>query len=571
MVRKSISQTVLAFMLLGPGLAYAVITAHVDRQPVTLNESFYIDFESSESVGKPDFTPLEKELTILSTNQSSNFSIINGNINRSKKWTLEVLAKRAGQITIPAISFGRQRSQAFIIEVKQSATSNNQHGSDEVFFETDIQSEQPYVQEQVRLTIRLLLAVAVHNGSLTEPTVSGADAIIQKLGDDKQYNTQLGNRRYTVYERQYVVFPQASGALKIEPLTFKAQTGSGSFFDQFRKRPKTIIKHSKPITLTVKAIPTTYTGGQWLPTKRLELKEAWSETPPEFQVGKPITRTINLLAEGLTASQLPEIAQQISTAFKQYPDQPVLRDEVTHQGISGNRVEKIAIIPQVAGEFTLPAIQLTWWNIDTDQQAYAMLPERVIQVLSAAGVPPVPGNESSHLDEAKSTADAADEPITAKSDLPIIQTGNPKIWMGLSIFLGTGWLLTIGLWWRLGGTQNKAVKSVPTLSAEGPSTRHAIAQLKRACANNDPNQAKEAVLQWARCRWPDKPPTSIGEVAKRIGGDYSLELETLNRALYRDKQTWHGKPLWTAFTELEKQPKPSQMDNTSALEPLYRL
>ena len=91
----------------------------------------------------------------------------------------------------------------------------------------------------------------------------GADAVIQKLGDDKNFETHRGNKRYSVYERRYAIFPQASGDMQIEPMVFKGQAGTNSrFFDNFlgNSGALTIVKRSDPITLAVQTIPTDYRG-----------------------------------------------------------------------------------------------------------------------------------------------------------------------------------------------------------------------------------------------------------------------------------------------------------------------
>ena len=90
----------------------ANITVMTDRDPVSLRESFEMIFEADGSVDDdPDFSPLNKDFQVLSTGVSSNMSIVNGHISTTKQWRLSVMARHAGQLNIPAIAFGRDRSR----------------------------------------------------------------------------------------------------------------------------------------------------------------------------------------------------------------------------------------------------------------------------------------------------------------------------------------------------------------------------------------------------------------------------------------------------------------------------
>ena len=84
------------------GLAQAAVTVSVDRNPVRVNESFQLYFESDGSVdGDPDFSPLQQYFQILNRSQSNNISIINGKYQRSLKWTLQVMSKQEGDFIHP--------------------------------------------------------------------------------------------------------------------------------------------------------------------------------------------------------------------------------------------------------------------------------------------------------------------------------------------------------------------------------------------------------------------------------------------------------------------------------------
>ncbi len=96
----------------------AEINVSVDRNPVSLDESFQIIFTASESPDDdPDFSPLEQDFSILSQSSSSSSSWINGKSSKTIQWTLSVMAKQAGNLVIPPVQFGNDVSQSSTILV----------------------------------------------------------------------------------------------------------------------------------------------------------------------------------------------------------------------------------------------------------------------------------------------------------------------------------------------------------------------------------------------------------------------------------------------------------------------
>ena len=125
MVSKQLSKlrgVFLLVLLILPTLTFATISISVDRESIVVDESFQIIFESNESVGQPDFSPLKKDFEILSTSQSSNTSVINEKIESKKRWVLDVIAKRDGKLTVPSVKFGKKKTQPALVEEHMSAT-----------------------------------------------------------------------------------------------------------------------------------------------------------------------------------------------------------------------------------------------------------------------------------------------------------------------------------------------------------------------------------------------------------------------------------------------------------------
>ena len=372
------------------GQARADISVSTDRDPVAMNESFQITFSAHGAVdGDPDFAPLHKDFQVLSTSQSSNFSIINGHIQSSRTWAVTVLPRHSGKLTIPPISFGADRSPAATVQVAETGSPQGQQKDDaDIYIEAQVSSTHPYVQSQVIYTLRLYRAVPTANASLDEPQVADGDAVIERLDEDKNYETRVNGKRYSVVERKYAIYPQSSGTITISPVKFEGRVAPDTFslLDPFGPRPRTVVRESAPVTLNIKPVPAGFTGSHWFPAKHVTLTEEWSLDPPAFKVGEPITRTLVLTADGQTASQLPELPQWVPAGFRSYPDQPQLKDDKNRNGIVGSREEKTALIPNQPGDYVLPAITIPWWNVNTGKMEQATLPQRRITVAAAAGI-----------------------------------------------------------------------------------------------------------------------------------------------------------------------------------------
>ena len=346
--RKLVSiamRCVLLVSVLSCNNALAATSARIDRATVRATDSVQIVFETDQDVSsRPDFSALDTDFDVLGTSQSTSVNIINGRMQRSARWLVDVMPKREGVFTIPAIQIGDERSNPLTLTVKPSTAAPGEPAG-EIFLEAEVDTQNPYVQQQTVLTIRLYRSVQMGNASLTEPNVTGGDVIVERLGDDVGYETRRGGTRYAVVERRYALFAQNSGAAVIEPLLFEGRvpTGRQSVFDPFSQgRPVRV--RSESIELDVRAIPAGFTGTTWLPADQVFLVESWPDDA-RYQVGEPVTRTLTLRANGLTSSQLPEIDADVPDGLRQYPDQPVTENNIADSGLIGVRQEKVALNP----------------------------------------------------------------------------------------------------------------------------------------------------------------------------------------------------------------------------------
>ncbi|MDI1291184.1 MAG: BatD family protein [Methylobacter sp.] len=539
----------------------AQISVSFDRNPVSLNESFQIIFTANDTPDKdPDFTPLEQDFEILGQSQSSNSSWVNGQSSRIIQWTLNVMAKHSGSLIVPEVKFGDDVSQPTPILVTEATVNKAVDTDDDLFLEVEATPESPYVQSQVLFSVRLYRRVDITQAALNEPELG--DAVIEKLGDDSNYNTQINGVNYLVTERKYAIFPQKSGSVSIKPLVLSAEVVANSrpdfngFFSSRTTRTKKVL--SKAVTLEVKPVPATFTGQHWLSAEQLVLKEEWSGDNQQMKVGEPLTRTLTLLAKGTTVGQLPELnAGKTDEQLKTYPDQPVLREQKKADGLIAFREEKIAVIPSKAGFYKLPAIEIPWFNSRSQKMEIAKIPETTITALEAAGILP---------DMAVPVAPAtAQQQQKVEQATPIInQPQQQNIWLWVSVFLGLGWLATL-IYFLV---KRPAKKPVMEKNEREIGLEASVKSLKKACADNNAAAAKDALLAWGRQK---SGAASLGAIAAESDARLRDEILHLNQILYgKGVEQWQGKKLIQAFVENKARKKIAATDDDK-LEPLYRL
>lgn len=542
-----------ALLLAGGAAGQAAVSVEVDRAPVIADQAFRLIFESAEKIdAEPDFSPLSESFTLLGNNRQTSVNIVNGRLSRAQKWGLTLITDKTGTLTIPPIAFGNIKSEARRIEVVAEARPAGK--GDDIFIEVEVDEPSPYVQAQVVYTLKLLRAVQVGNASLTEPAVADGRALINKLGEDKNYEIRRNNRSYRVTERRYAVFPQASGPLKIEPVLFKGQSGGGLFsLDPFAPRPEPIVIRSVPVALAVRPIPAAFSGDRWLPAASLNIQEQWSTDPALLKQGEAATRALTLEAGGLAASQLPAPANALPDSFKTYPDQPEFEEANDRRGLVGTRREKMAVIPVEAGEFTLPAIRIPWWNTETDRPEVAELTARRVKVQAAAPAPARPQDDPAPAGQAEAAPGAAESGLATGAHWPLISAALFILWLG-----------TLGLWWRGRRAASGTMAAKPP-KPPGP------ASIKRACMKNDAAGARDALLFWAGAKWPDKAIKNLAALGARGDAEFQGKISALNRHLYGQRGAqWDGPAFYRVFAA-QSFAETAPVTAPAGLEPLWRL
>jgi len=504
---------VLVLMILGS--AQAAVIASVDRSDIELNESFTLRITVDTAIDtEPDASALDAEFYVGTRSQLSNTTIVNGQISRSRTWAYVLMAKREGNLEIPPIIIGAERSEPVPINVRAPSTSLP--GEADIFVTTEVDHTNSFVQAQLLYTVKVYRSVATRQPRLSEPDIRGVEVLIEVAGEERSYESILNGKAYNVVERVYAIFPQESGQVAIAPARFEARV-----LRDGRITGRKIFE-SEAIDVVVNPIPPPpdeYPDAVWFPARDVTLSENWSRQPDRLPAGEPITRHITVTAQGQLSTQIPVIDPAVADTIKIYPDKPELRDTADALGIRAVRKDQYALIGISPGKVDLPELQLPWWNIDAGEWQLASLAGTSINILpsaNAALVPPVV------------TRQPASEPQLNASGSLVVQS---SFWRRVSEVLAGLWLLTVIAWWW----SRRPVSRAPKESAPPPIYKQQAKILKaarKAAQSGDGAGIRSALLSWGRLEWPYNAPLNIGDFANRVAMPLSTQLENLCRADY---------------------------------------
>lgn len=536
--------------------------AWLDRNTMQMGETVTLNVEVEDGTSsQPDFSVLDADFNTLGTQSSRQMSLVNGSASAKTVWAIGLEPKRVGTLVIPAFDLGSVKTQPITLSVLPAATTPQGQAGDPIFITVSAEPANPYVQEQIRLSVKLHFAVNLSEGALDEPALDAAH--VQKLGRDKQYATTLNGQRYQVLERNYAITPEQSGILEIPALNFRGSAPDNSDPTSFFRRGRAVSARSQAVQIEVRGKPASWGNAPWLPAQALSISDE-TQLPDQIALGEPLTRTVKLRAQGLGFEQLPELEMGAPAGADVYPDKSDSRTRDDGIWMYGESTRKFAVVPSRAGTLVLPEIRVQWWDTTNDRMETAVLPEHTVRVVD----PATGSGQSDHPFLATDATSAASS--TAPAAAPIIYPGAAdggalRGWRLLAILFGVLWLATLLMWWR--SRQKPGPRPERASDAFASGGRDA---LMRACAMGDLVQAERALLAWARTQ--NSTVRNLGELGLLLeDADQRQAIEAVQRARYAgDATDGVASRLARAFRAGLNWRRPvNAVESASALPPLY--
>ena len=408
------NKRIILFLMLCPLWLWAqddpTLTVSTKKQ-VMVGERFQVVFEANAE-GKNFQAPSFEGFTVVGgpfTSSSSSFSMVNGSMSHTVRctYTFALQAYQEGTFHVGSATLtvkGKKiSSEPFDIKVipddgshaapsgggsssgqgqSQQNTNDPQVSGKDLFIRVIPSKKSVYVGEQVVLTYKLYTKVPVSSLSVERmPSYAGfwtKDITDNNGGSLRQTTEYINGVEYTAAEIQkVVVVPQRSGTLPIDPMIIEciAQIRTESnrqrsmdpfeafFNDPFFNRNIANVKKeltSQTLNLEVKSLPengkpASFAGA----VGNFNFKSEIDKT--ELSTNEAFTLTLTVSGTGnVELLQMP--TPVFPPDFEVYDPKTTMNVSNNSNGLSGTKKAEYLVIPRRAGNFTVPAVEFSYFE-----------------------------------------------------------------------------------------------------------------------------------------------------------------------------------------------------------------
>ena len=414
-------------MALGVYADEVVFKAQAPKQ-VIVGRPFQISFtvnQRSRDLQAPEFTDFD----VLSgpySSTSSSTSFTNGHMTSSyeQTYTYMLMAQRAGSFTIgPAtvkVSGERIQSNGVRIEVlpeDQQASNNPQGGqtgaagqtatrsnssqsgqtsasSENLFVRTIATKTRVHEQEALMVTYKLYFAnvdVAQLTNNIKLPEFTG---FLKQELEQGEIQTELehynGRNYQTAVLYRTILYPQHSGDIAIDPAHFEAiirvqtQQRVRSIFDDFFGSYTNVAKSltAPGVTIHVAPLPGGKPAGFSGGVGKFTLTPSISQT--EVQANEAVTIKLDISGAG-NMKLLKTPAIDWPEGFEPYDPKVTNNFKTTTAGVSGTKSIEYLAIPRSGGDYTIPAVKFSYFDIEDKAYKTLSTPEYTVHVKRGNG------------------------------------------------------------------------------------------------------------------------------------------------------------------------------------------
>lgn len=389
---------------------------------VVVGDQFRLSYTVTTQKIKDFQAPSIKGFDVLmgpSRSQQSNTQIVNGNVTSTSSitFTYILMANTAGEYTISGASIVADGNQMVSNSVKikvlpqdqsnnggQNSSSNNNssiHSSSgttvsnqDLFITASASKTNVFEQEAFVLTYKIYTResnLQLNNAKL--PDFKGFHSQEIEMTTNAKWTPEhyQGRNYYTTVYRQFVLFPQQSGKLYIDPAQFQMTVGkpvqSADPFDAFFNGGSSVMEIKKNIATPKIAInvnplpagkPSDFSGGVG------EFTISSSINSKELKTNDAIT--IKLVISGTGNLKLisnPEI--KFPDDFEVYDPKVDNQVRLTREGLTGNKVIEYLAIPRHAGTYKIPGVSFSYFDIRSKSYKTLKTEEYVVNIEKGAG------------------------------------------------------------------------------------------------------------------------------------------------------------------------------------------
>ena len=390
--------------------------------------------QRSRDLRAPEFTDFDV-LAGPYTSTSSSTSFVNGHRTSSftQTYTYTLMAQKAGTFTIgPATvkvdgenvqsngvriqvlpedeqpaqqsnsASGQTATRSNSGAVQQSEGRSNSASSENLFVRTIASKTRVHEQEALMITYKLYFAnvdVAQLTNNTKLPEFTG---FLKQELEQGEIQTQLehynGRNYQTAVLYRTILYPQHSGDIQIDPAKFEAvlrvQTRQQvrSIFDDFFGSYTNVTKMltAPGVTVHVSPLPSGKPAGFSGGVGKFSLTPSISQT--ELQTNEAVTIKLDITGAG-NMKLLKTPAIDWPEGFEPYDPKVTNNFNTTTAGVSGTKSIEYLAIPRSAGEYTIPPVKFSYFDIEDKAYKTLSTPEYTIRVKRGANEPTANGQE----------------------------------------------------------------------------------------------------------------------------------------------------------------------------------
>lgn len=373
---------------------------------VSMGEQFEITYTLNGS-GKNFKAPNFDDFIVLSgPNQSQSIQIINGRLSQTITYSFILQPRSEGKFTIPPASIEvegkRIQSNTLNIEVSKSTTkpqtkttpksTEDENLSKQIaqnlFIRAFLDRNEVFQGEQITVTYKLYTRLNIVNSNIDKiPAYTGfwKEEIDLERNQNYSIETLDGIQYRTVTIKKLALFPQRSGTFDIEPLEanfivqVQLRRRTGDWFDQFFNDPffgnvinKDYKAQSNSLKIRVKPLPenppSTFNGA----VGKFDI-DAWLDKT-ETKSNEPVTLRIKISGRG-NIKLIEPIKINFPVDFESY--EPKISDKINQKlsTISGTRTFEYLLIPRRQGNYKIPTINFSYFDVERKTYQTLTIPE----------------------------------------------------------------------------------------------------------------------------------------------------------------------------------------------------
>jgi hypothetical protein len=213
-----------------------------------------------------------------------------------------------------------------------------------------------YVQQPFRVTVTVLTETW-YTAPLEFDNIRLPNAFVLPFDKTTPGMFDIGGRQMAGLQFYFIVFPYTSGSFVFPSISITAHSPAPG-----ESKARVVLIRTEPQSFTVKPVPAGRDKADWLVAKNVFISESWSRSLGDLKVGDILERTITVRAMGTLPQFIPPLPEESLQFAGIYRHPARLKDERNEYEANGRLSQTIIYLLEKQGDFSIPAIRISWWD-----------------------------------------------------------------------------------------------------------------------------------------------------------------------------------------------------------------